>query len=141
MVKRQPKPYAGTYCQKKRPAVKGQVDLSTINTNKKFIIEPTEYLSNKQKKELAKLMKDYSDFSVDQLKELLSKNRQEKTGSRVDLITRCSEGKLLGGLSDCPKCKGARLKFNIKTGEYFCKNISKSCNYKSCTSERTPWVE
>ena len=118
------------------------------NTNSKSRKEiEKEFLTDQQRTQLAKNVKYYSEYTNDQLKELLSKNRQLKTGSRTELLDRCAEGRLFGGLKKCPKCKGGNLNFELTTGGYFCKgfmdegNKFQNCNYQSCTSERNAWME
>ena len=117
-----------------------------ISITKKKKIQK-EFLTPDQRRELAKIKKNYENLTNDQLKELLSINRQAKTGKRKELLTRCAEGKLLGGLTNCPKCKEGRLNFDIKIGEYFCKgfpdyfgNIVK-CDYVSMCCQRNPWQD
>ena len=102
-----------------------------------------DFLSPKQKIQLARNVKFYSSYSDEELKELLTKNRQDKTGKRTDLLNRCAEGKLLGGLRKCPKCKlGGNLKFNLKKGTFYCNGTAdEKCNYKSSFAERNPWLE
>jgi len=174
MTKRQPKSYTGSYAQKKKPNSKALKEIKKAGKNgankgsvaapKKVITPKTpapkkvavpkksakqrakEFLSNDQKKLLTKYIQEYSSLNVNELKELLAKNRQVKTGSRGELLNRCAEAKLLGGLGNCPKCMGGRLKFNIKTGEYYCKGymddeVFKNCSYKAVTGERTKWEE
>jgi len=101
----------------------------------------TEYFSEEQKLQIAKNHKFYNDYTNDNLKELLSKNRQIKTGTRDDLLNRCAEMKLLGGLRFCPKCKKGNLKFNNLNGDYFCEGNSKDCKYYSSTAERNAWID
>ena len=106
-----------------------------------------EFLSPNQKKQLAKYIIYYSDFNVDQLKEILVRNRQSKTGSKKDLINKCAEGKLLGAPPNCPKCNGGKLNMNLKTGEYKCSGYlgfndqHYNCAYKAISCETYDWQE
>ena len=111
-----------------------------------------EFLTKDQKKDLLRNVKFYTHLSTDNLKELLAKNRQIKTGTRKELLDRCAEGRMMGGLKFCPKCKGGNLNFNQSTGEYFCRGFPdaddpkdmkkfKDCIYKSAFAERNKWVE
>jgi len=151
MAKRKPKSkkaYNGDYVPKKKPSASNLLEVGVSEKSwKKFLSRQSkeekvrEFLSIDQKKQLAKYVQYYTQYANDKLKEILTINRQAKTGSRTDLLNRCAEGKMLGGLRNCPKCKGGNLNFNLKTGEYFCKGFEKSCNYQSSTAERNPWVE
>ena len=154
------KVHRGDYQEKNKqnlpPSAKGVKNLKksvleyavcTNSFKKKVRIDKAKkYLSDEQEKQLAVNTKFYSDYTNDQLKELLAKNRQPKTGSRSELLNRCAEGKLLGGLRKCPKCKGGHLMFDFMSTEYSCKGYSGdngyvNCNYKSSTAERYPWQE
>jgi len=140
MVKRKTKKLAYTGSYVSRPK-KGKTTLEAeCKTRKPKTFKTPDYLSEDQKKQLTKNEKYYNSYTNDQLKELLMKNRQIKTGTREELLSRCAEMKLLGGLRKCPKCKKGNLKFKIKTGEYFCEDDN-SCNYKSSTCERNNWIE
>lgn len=146
--------YKGNYVEKKRPPTAAKTTDPVIPAaskgnkgKKKAKAAPKkEFLSADQKKLYQKYMNEFSSFSMDRLKELLSKNRQVKSGNKSDLVARCAEGKLLGGLPNCPKCTGGKLKFNITTGEYYCKgymddDVFKNCGYKSDTATRLEWTE
>ncbi len=142
------KQYITTYKTKKpKSKSRSKTKSSSAKEPKKSAkVQKKEFLLDNQKKLLSKYMKDYSELSVDQLKELLMKNRQVKSGNKKDLANRCAEGKLLGGLTNCPKCLGGKFKFNIKNGEYFCKgymddDVFKNCHYKSLTAERSEWQD
>ena len=147
MAKKQPrtrKMYKGTYVKKKKPSQKSPADIP--HDKKRRPIPTREFLTKEQKNELAKCVKYYSDYTMDQLKEILVRNRQAKTGNLTQLLNRCAEGKLFGGLPSCPKCKSGRLKFNVKNGEYTCTGYMededlKNCVYKTTTAERNSWVE
>ena len=109
-------------------------------------VKVEEFLTEEQKKQFHKILKEYSLLSDDDLIELLTKNRQVKHGSRQKLLNRCAEGKLLGGLTNCPKCKKAKLKFSLKTGIYTCEGYMvgeklKVCGYTSNVPHRIPWQD
>ena len=108
--------------------------------------EPKEFLTKEQKDQLAQYKDNYTNLSIKELKELLLKNRQIRSGYKFELVKRCAEAKLLGGLSNCPTCMGGKLRFNIQTGEYFCRGFMdddtfKNCNYTALTGERIPWQD
>ena len=50
----------------------------------------------------------FSDYSNQQLKDLLKKNLQSMTGNKDDLIRKCADGSVLGRIPRCPKCFGGR---------------------------------
>jgi len=136
MVKRE---YHRDYCPRTKRSINTVEGKIRTAKQKKYF--PPEYLSENQVKQIAKNLKYYSKFTIDNLKELLAKNRQIKTGSRNELLNRCAEMKELGGLRFCPKCKKGILKFNSGTYDYYCEGNDENCKYKSPTSERNPWIE
>jgi len=141
------------YVRKIKPGDKRQVINLEENTRgkkkiaRKEVVEekPYEYLTEEQKIKYNTILKEYSFLSNEDLKELLTKNRQVKSGTRDELLSRCVEGKLLGALTNCPKCKKERLTFKIKTGLYLCKGfvggkgLFVECGYKSDLAKRLPW--
>ena len=54
------------------------------------------------------------------LKLLLQKNDQTKTGDRTFLIDKIVDGMVLGKIPRCSSCFGGRLRFDYKTGLYKC---------------------
>ena len=70
-----------------------------------------------------------------------------KTGTLKELISRCAEGKLLGALPHCPRCKGGKLRFNVKNGEYSCDGYldkhgkQVNCVYVTWTAKRLTWLD
>ncbi len=50
----------------------------------------------------------FSEYSNQQLKDLLKKNLQSMTGNKDDLVSKCSDGSVLGRIPRCPKCFGGR---------------------------------
>lgn len=106
-----------------------------------------EVLSSEQKKELQKFIKDLENKSTIELKELLTKNNQVKTGTKQDMVNRCAQGKLLGALTNCPKCFGGRLRFNIDTGVYSCPGYMDDTDFVNCGFKategivRNPWTD
>ena len=65
-----------------------------------------EFLNLEQRAQLNKSIKYYNSYTNDQLKELLAKNRQLKTGNRRELLERCAEGKLLVDCANVLNVKG-----------------------------------
>lgn len=47
-------------------------------------------------------------------------NAQAKTGSKSELVSKCADGKLLGGIPRCEGCGGGRLRYNHTNGIYTC---------------------
>lgn len=148
----------------KKPTIKTNSD--KVNSN---LINLTHLLigSNQRKKKIMKEKKNknkftltndqlaqlesnhsfYENKTVEQLKAILKKNNQVSSGSKSDLVERCSQGKLLGALPNCPECFGGKLRFNIKTGEYKCPGFMddtdfRSCSYKTFTGiQRNKWED
>lgn len=54
-------------------------------------------------------------LTIDELKDMLVKNKQTKTGTKIQLIERIADGKLLGQIPLCHSCGGGRLRFDRTT--------------------------
>jgi hypothetical protein len=92
--------------------------------------------------------KEFNKKSIGQLKAILRENNQIMSGNKGDLVERCSQGKLLGALPCCSKCGGGKLKFNIKTGVYFCPGYMDDTEFRNCSFKadfkdviRNPWID
>merc|ERR1712059_146353 len=75
--------------------------------------EPTKADLEKIANEKAKFRgykQEFEKKTCAQLKELLQKNDQTKTGNKSALVTRIARCKLYGCLPRCPECGGGRLK-------------------------------
>ena len=85
--------------------------------------------------------------SMVDLKSILKKNNQVCSGTKSDLVQRCSQGKLFGGLPNCSLCFGGKLRFNIKTGEYYCPGFMNDTEFSFCKFRandgivRNPWQD
>ncbi len=123
-----------------------QRNQKTTKKEKKKVKVQKEVLTNGQKEELKRLIDLFSLENNNDLKDLLRKNNQKISGSKSELVERCSEGKLLGALPNCPKCFGGKLRFNLKTGEYSCPGYMEDttmiyCNFKSNDVKRNAWLD
>lgn len=117
-----------------------------IKKEKKKIKIEKHFLSKDKKDELKRLVELFSLKNTNDLKDLLKKNNQKISGNKSELVERCSEGKLLGALPNCPKCFGGKLRFNIITGEYYCPGYMEdttmiNCNFKSYDIKRNGWLD
>lgn len=142
------------YKQEKKPKIKKKSSSERISESKKKHTKKgkskvqieKEILSKDQKNELKRLSDMFLLKTINELKDLLKKNNQKISGSKPELVVRCSEGKLLGALPNCPKCFGGKLRFNIKTGEYSCPGYMEdtemiNCNFKSNDIQRNTWLD
>lgn len=91
---------------------------------------------------------DSKKCTVEDLKEILRKNDQKITGSRMELMERVADGELLGKIPRCPKCSGGRLRFDPEIGLYKCPGYYDERNFIHCHAtfdidslEREPWVQ
>ena len=104
--------------------------------------------SDSQKKQLDQFEAVFSKKSIVELKSILKENNQIQSGSKKDLVDRCSQGKLLGSLPMCSKCSGGKLRFNIKTGQYYCPGYMDDTDFINCGFKpnfgdvlRNPWID
>ena len=101
--------------------------------------------------ELAKfleLKKEYADYTNDKLKSILRANSQSMSGTKDQLIVKVADGEVLGAMPRCGKCGGGYLKWDNKTGKYWCKGYMDDTVWKFChfsggkdSVVRTPWVK
>jgi hypothetical protein len=104
--------------------------------------------SDSQKKQLNQFEAVFSKKSIVELKSILKENNQIQSGSKSDLVDRCSQGKLLGSLPMCSKCSGGKLRFNVKTGQYYCPGYMDDTDFINCGFRanfedvlRNPWID
>ena len=102
-------------------------------------------LSATAKKQLSIFTKEFDSKNISELKEVLLKNDQARTGNKKVLVAKCAQGKLLGAIPRCPSCFGGRPTFDIKTGIYSCSGYMQDDKFKNCFEKfdslvRKPWV-
>lgn len=78
------------------------------------------------------------------LKDLCKHNKQVQSGTKADLVQRCSEGQVLGQIPICPFCGAGKLRYDIKTGLYKCPGYTDDDKYMPCVFQsgqvqRLPW--
>lgn len=83
-----------------------------------------------------------------ELKEICKKNEQLVSGSKLDLVERVADGRTLGRIPKCSVCGIGILRFNQRSGRYYCPgfmqyNIWKSCgkSYDGKDIQRLEWLE
>jgi hypothetical protein len=123
--------------------VYGTAEKKKKDTKTKKVKKP-EFKYNKS--EYAKLKEEFSNYNSKALQEALKMNRQPSTGTKDQLIQRCTEGKLFGAIPKCPKCFAGNPRFDLKTGTYKCPGFMDDTTFKNCgwkgeynDIERTTW--
>lgn len=104
---------------------------------------PVDLAVNKDK---AALQRVYSSMTMAQLKEILRINDQNVSGRKAELVGRCVDGELHGGLPLCPRCGKGRL--HMAEGvHYTCPGFwdqsaaaHKTRDFHAETVQRTPWA-
>jgi len=83
-----------------------------------------------------------------ELKEICKKNEQLVSGSKLDLVERVADGRTLGRVPKCSACGIGVLRFNQRSGRYYCPgfmqyNIWKSCgkSFDGKDIQRLEWLE
>lgn len=83
-----------------------------------------------------------------ELKEICKKNEQLVSGSKLDLVERVADGRTLGRIPKCGVCGIGVLRFNQRSGRYYCPgfmqyNVWKSCgkSYDGKDIQRLEWLE
>eukprot|EP01053_Blabericola_migrator_P001940 Blabericola_migrator_1__1939@NODE_1528_length_4336_cov_126_766222_g1004_i0_p3_GENE_NODE_1528_length_4336_cov_126_766222_g1004_i0NODE_1528_length_4336_cov_126_766222_g1004_i0_p3_ORF_typecomplete_len264_score67_33zfPARP/PF00645_18/1_8e16zfPARP/PF00645_18/2_5e03PADR1/PF08063_12/6_4e03PADR1/PF08063_12/2_7e14SAP/PF02037_27/0_0012BUD22/PF09073_10/0_003TF_Zn_Ribbon/PF08271_12/1_8e03TF_Zn_Ribbon/PF08271_12/0_061Zn_Tnp_IS1595/PF12760_7/47Zn_Tnp_IS1595/PF12760_7/0_73Uteroglobin/PF01099_17/2_5e03Uteroglobi len=115
---------------------------------RRTVPEPTEdyncpTLSEEQNEEIRQHINTLKTKTKAQLVTMLKENEQKTSGKKDELIERCAEGMVLGGLPICPTCEKAKVAFNKNTGEYHCPgsfdNGVHKCSFKSFQVQRKEW--
>ena len=95
----------------------------------------------------------YGKLTVSQLKDMLRINSQVIGGNKQEVLERCIDGKIYGGLPRCPKCGGGilRVYYSVKVGHggqgkfscpgFYDDDYFQRCPYTSDSAERLPWHE
>jgi hypothetical protein len=101
-----------------------------------------------QQAEFDELVKEYSNYTIDKLKQMLAANSQTRTGTKPELVERCADGKVLGQIPHCLKCGGGRPKFDKLTATYKCPGYMDDDKYRHCHKtfsmsevNRVKWVD
>jgi hypothetical protein len=105
-------------------------------------------LTKAQMAEYKTLLNDYLEKTADQLKDILAKNGQSRTGNKGELAAKCADGKLLGRIPTCASCGGGKLRFNQSNGMYSCPGYMDDDDFVRCSKTylmseivRDPWTE
>ena len=91
----------------------------------------------------------YQSMRVSELKEVLRANEQIMGGIKEELIERCVDGELNGGLPTCPTCGVGRLKVSPHDEHFYCPGyfdetaaVYVRCEFRAAPDKvaRNPWV-
>ena len=113
-------------------------------------VKPADWLGYTQEQYTAykKTCERLGAKSTDELREICKLNEQKVSGSKLDLIERVADGRLLGSIPRCKTCSKAVLRFNPRNGEYSCPGYMNHSEYVSCTKKfeakditRGKWLE
>lgn len=115
--------------------------------------EPVELPPYVDSLEAEEAFKTYNAMKGDDLKQVLRDNKQQVGGKKDELVQRCVDGEMYGGLPTCPRCKKGRLRVEYATvtghggqGEWSCPGYFDSevmarvqCGFCASNVKRTPW--
>lgn len=95
-----------------------------------------------------KFEEELSSWTSAQLHKELSANDQVRNGKKEELVQRVAEGRVLGALPSCPRCKKGRIHWSRIGGWYSCPGhydsdakMHKRCFWRSQTLKRKKWVK
>ena len=60
------------------------------------------------------------------------KNLMKVSGTKLELILRISDAKILGVIPKCPECGGGRPKLDLKTKTYYCSGYLEDVKFINC---------
>lgn len=94
-------------------------------------------------------MQDLMTYTNVRLQEILKKNFQHKSGTKVELMLKVADGRIHGAIPKCKKCGGGVPTFNVNKGIYWCSGYLDDIEYRMCNTKymfqditRTqPWIE
>lgn len=84
-----------------------------------------------------KLSGELQKKTINELKNMLSRNDQSASGNKDELIRRVADGIMLGKIARCVKCDGGRPKFDSKSGIYTCPGYYTDEGFKKCGMKYT----
>lgn len=103
-------------------------------------------LKDQEFRTILKLEDELNSKSIAQLQAELEHNNQIRAGKKSDLVTRVAEGRVLGSLPKCPKCKHGRIHWSRLGGWYNCPGyydkdaqIQKRCFFRTQDLKRGSW--
>jgi hypothetical protein len=79
--------------------------------------------------------KELQMLTVPQLQALLKMNDIRMNGKKQVLIGKVADGRVLGRIPLCTTCKGGKLSFDHKTGEYKCLGYQSDTGYIKCRAK------
>lgn len=103
-------------------------------------------LTSAQFKKVQALEADLSSSTNHALLGELRKNDQPRTGKKEELVSRVAEGRVLGALPSCPKCKHGQIHWSRLGGWFSCPGYydrdlktTRRCFFRSKEMKRKEW--
>lgn len=105
-------------------------------------------LTDAQYKKVQRHEEQLAKLTSAQLQSELLKNDQVRGGTKETLVQRVAEGRVLGTLPTCPRCKKGQIHFNRSGGWYSCPGYfdaetrsQKRCNFRTQDLQRGKWKQ
>lgn len=109
--------------------------------------EQETFLNDERVAKMKEILTRIQGYSNEKLKEILRKNGQSMSGTKVDLLSKVLDGELFGRVPKCPTCRGGRPKMDLQTGVYHCTGYYEDEAFYQCTAsfqfnklERDKWL-
>lgn len=115
---------------KKNSQIKQKKAVKT--TVKEAGIKSTDFWTEKREKEFEEHLTKIFGYKNEDLKNLLQKNGQSKSGNKIDLLTRVADGMMFGSIPFCSNCGGGRPKLDLLSGVYYCKGYMDDDKWQYC---------
>jgi len=110
------------------------------------LTSPQGVLTKKQYGKIQALEDQLSSSTSAQLQAELETNRQVKSGKKDELVRRVAEGRVLGALPKCPRCKYGRIHWSRVGGWHSCPGsydstlgTAKKCYFRAKEMTRLKW--
>lgn len=80
-------------------------------------------------------VEELSKLSFVEIKNVISKYGQPTGGKQTDLTDRAADIMVRGEIERCPRCTYGTLKFDVKSGTYYCPGYAEDHWYVTCKTE------
>ena len=123
-------------------------DNKKVKDVKRHNSEMDSFMSTERIEKMKNILKKIQNYTNVQLKDILRRNGQSMSGSKIDLLGKVSDGIMFGKIPKCSNCNGGRPKMDMSTGEYHCEGYYEDETYNKCDTtfqfdsvQRDEWIE
>lgn len=97
-------------------------------------VGPQSFLDPAKIEQMKVALLEIQHWTVSELKEALRKNQQSTNGTKLDLLSKVTDGKVFGKIPRCPACHSGYLKMDFSSGIYYCAGFHQGSTHYCCKS-------